>query len=58
MVVSKYDTYFVMKKDVVGLASFSSIQKCIVAMRVLAYGAPTDTQDEYWHLYESTTIDV
>jgi hypothetical protein len=51
MVVSKYDTYFVMKKDVVGLPSFSSVQKCTAAMRMFAYGAPTDTQDDYPRLH-------
>lgn len=55
--VREYDNYFVLKHDAVGMAGFSSIQKCTVAMRLLAYGAPGDSKDEYPHMSESTTIE-
>ena len=35
-----FDPYFKCKKDCTGMLGFSAIQKCTVAMRLLAYGAP------------------
>ncbi|KAK1645321.1 hypothetical protein QYE76_063126 [Lolium multiflorum] len=32
-------------------------QKCTVAMRMLAYGAPGDTADDYLRMAESTALD-
>jgi hypothetical protein len=45
--VKKYDDYFVMKKGCTRMVVFSSVRNCIVAMRVLAYGAPKDSKHEY-----------
>ncbi|KAK1697729.1 hypothetical protein QYE76_014426 [Lolium multiflorum] len=45
--VREFDPYFKLKLDAVGVVGFSSIQKCTAAMRMLAYGAPADTQDDY-----------
>jgi hypothetical protein len=40
-----YDSYFRCKLDCTGMAGFSVLQKCTVAMRMLAYGAPGDSTD-------------
>jgi hypothetical protein len=55
--VREFDPYFKLKHDVVGVAGFSSIQKCTAAMRMLAYGAPADTQDDYLRMSESTAME-
>jgi hypothetical protein len=39
------------------MIGFSSLQKCMVAMRLLAYGAPGDSVDDYLRMAESTAID-
>ena len=38
--VREFDPYFRLKHDIVGTAGFSSIEKCTVALRMLAYGSP------------------
>ena len=55
--VREYDKYFLLKHDCCGTAGFSSIQKCTAAMRMLAYGAPADSQDDYLRMSESTAIE-
>ncbi|KAK1604766.1 hypothetical protein QYE76_028439 [Lolium multiflorum] len=55
--VREFDPYFKLKHDAVGFIGFSSIQKCTAAMRMLAYGAPADTQDNHLHMSESTSIE-
>ncbi|KAK1610284.1 hypothetical protein QYE76_033957 [Lolium multiflorum] len=55
--VREFDPYFKLKLDVVGVVGFSSIQKCTAAMRMLAYGAPADTHDDYLRMSESTAIE-
>ena len=54
--VRAYDPWFKLKKDAVGTVGFSSIQKCTAAMRMLAYGAPADSVDDYLRMSESTII--
>jgi hypothetical protein len=39
------------------MVGFSSLQKCTVAMRLLAYGASGDSADDYLRMDESTAID-
>ncbi|KAK1682190.1 hypothetical protein QYE76_043038 [Lolium multiflorum] len=55
--VREFDPYFKLKLDAVGVVGFSSIQKCTAAMRMLAYGAPADTQDDYLRMSQSTAIE-
>jgi hypothetical protein len=55
--VREFGPYFKLKLDAVGVLGFSSIQKCTAAMRMLAYGAPADTQDDYLRMSESTAIE-
>jgi hypothetical protein len=52
-----YDSYFRCKLDCTGMAGFSALQKCTVAMRMLAYGAPGDSIDDYPWMAESTAFD-
>ena len=54
LAIREYETYFVCKQDCVGTIGFSMIQKSTVALRMLAYGAPADTQDDYMCMAEST----
>ncbi|XP_051190542.1 uncharacterized protein [Lolium perenne] len=49
--------YFKLKRDAVGDLGFSTIQKCIVALRMLTYKIAGDTQDDYLRMAESTAID-
>ncbi|KAK1666086.1 hypothetical protein QYE76_054245 [Lolium multiflorum] len=52
-----YDSYFRCKLDCTRMAGFSALQKCTVAMRMLAYGAPGDSADDYLRIAESTALD-
>jgi hypothetical protein len=55
--VQEFDPYFKMKHDAIGIVGFSSIQKCTTTMRMLAYGVPADTHDDYFRMIESTVIE-
>jgi hypothetical protein len=55
--IREFDSYFKCKKDCTGKLGFTSIQKCTTAMRMLAYGAPGDSLDDYGRMAESTTIE-
>ena len=54
--VVNYDDYFECKKDAIGKIGFSSYQKCIAAIRMLAYGVLGDLIDEYVRMSESTWL--
>jgi hypothetical protein len=56
-VVRRFDNYFICKKDCNGMVDFSSLQKYTAALRMLAYGAPGDSQDDYIHMVESTAME-
>ncbi|XP_073363103.1 uncharacterized protein [Aegilops tauschii subsp. strangulata] len=56
-VIRDFDSYFICKKDCTRTVGFSSLQKCTTAMRMLAYGAPSDMQEDYGRMAESTTIE-
>jgi hypothetical protein len=45
--VRRFDNYFICKKDCTGMVGFSSLQKCTAALRMLAYGAPGNSKDDY-----------
>jgi hypothetical protein len=55
--VRRFDNYFICKKDCTGMVIFSSLQKCTAALRMLAYGATGDSQDDYTHMAESTAME-
>ena len=54
--VEQYDPYFIQRTDVVGVLGLSSFQKITAAYRILAYGTPTNSVDEYIIIGESTVI--
>jgi hypothetical protein len=56
-VVWRFDNYFICKKDCTEMVGFSSLQKCTAALRMLAYGAPGDSQDDYIRMAESTAME-
>jgi hypothetical protein len=56
-VVWDLDPYFRCKLDCIDIIRFSMLQKCTIAMRLLAYGAPGDSVDDYLRMAKSTTID-
>ncbi|XP_071683492.1 uncharacterized protein [Lolium perenne] len=49
--------YFKLKRDVVSLLGFCTMQKYKVTLRMLAYGILGDTQDDYLRMTESIAID-
>ncbi len=52
-----HDSYFVQKRDATGLLGFSSIHKCIVAIRMLAYDVVANYIDEYCRLSKSIAFE-
>ncbi|CAH9116770.1 unnamed protein product [Cuscuta epithymum] len=55
--VENYDNYFTQKVDAVGNIGLSPLQKCVAAIRMLAYGCSADSLDEYVQIGESTAIE-
>ena len=55
--IREFDNYLKCKIDCTGALGFTSIQKCTTAMRMLAYGAPSDSLDDYGRMAESTIIE-
>jgi hypothetical protein len=55
--VRHFNNYFICKKDCTGMVGFFSLQKCTAALRMLAYGAPGDSQDDYIRMAESTAME-
>jgi hypothetical protein len=49
--------YFTHPRNAAGLLGFSPYQNISAAMRVIAYGIPTDYADEYLRIGEDTTIE-
>ena len=56
-VMETYDPYFVQRRDACGALGLSSLQKISAAFRMLAYGVPADSVDEYVRIGESTAIE-
>ncbi len=52
-----HDFYFVQKRDATRLLGFSSIQKCIVVIKMLAYDVVANYIDEYCRLSESIALE-
>ncbi|XP_033136956.1 uncharacterized protein LOC103838319 [Brassica rapa] len=48
--------YFKQRRNAHGRYGLSALQKCTAAIRMLAYGQPGDTYDEYLRLGESTAL--
>ena len=45
--VEAQDSYFEQRPDCTGKLGLSALQKCVAALRQLAYGMPADATDEY-----------
>ncbi|CAK8575481.1 unnamed protein product [Lathyrus sativus] len=45
--LGNHDEYFQRRIDVVGRMGLSPLQKCTTALRILAYGSPADSVDDY-----------
>ena len=45
--LSNVDPYFQQRVDAIGKTGFSSLQKRMAAMHMLAYGVSTDAVDDY-----------
>ncbi|XP_068309688.1 uncharacterized protein [Pyrus communis] len=56
--VQQVNPYFQQKLDRAGHPGFSPHQKVIVALRMMAYGFPTDSMDETYGMSESTCLDI
>lgn len=55
--LQQHDNYFVQKHDATGAPSLSGIQKMTASLRMLAYGTPADSIDEYVKIGKSTAIE-
>jgi hypothetical protein len=55
-VVWRFENYFICKKDCTSVIGLSSLRKCTTALRMLAYGAPGDSKDDYIRMAESTAM--
>jgi hypothetical protein len=53
--LQQQDSYFTQRVDATGMPGLGPLQKVCAAMRVLAYGLPSDAVDEYIQIGESTT---
>jgi hypothetical protein len=53
----RHDEYFVQKYNAAHKLGFSHLQKATNALRMLAYGGPGDSFDEYLHMAESTILE-
>ncbi|XP_048601765.1 uncharacterized protein LOC125580750 [Brassica napus] len=54
--VENHDNYIKQRRDIIGRLGLPSLQKITVVFRMLAYGLPADTTDEYIKIGESTAI--
>ena len=55
--IQEFDSYFKCKMDCTGTLGFTSIQKFKTTMRMLLYGAPGDSLDDYGRMAGSTIIE-
>ncbi|XP_057779690.1 uncharacterized protein LOC130998275 [Salvia miltiorrhiza] len=51
------DPYFQQQEDATGRPGFTPLQKCTIAIRMLANGGAADQYDEYLRIAESTSLD-
>jgi hypothetical protein len=54
--VTKYDRFFEQRRNAAGELGHSTYQKVTAALRMLAYGIPTDLVDDHLAMGESTSI--
>jgi hypothetical protein len=56
--LGEYSSYFTQREDVLGRLGLSPLQKCTIALRLLAYESATDLIDEYLKLAISTADSI
>ncbi|CAK8536735.1 unnamed protein product [Lathyrus sativus] len=54
--LGQYGEYFRMMVDATGRSSLSPLQKCIVVIRMLAYGTSANIVDDYLRIDETVTL--
>lgn len=54
--LSQWSSYFTQRFDCAGRVGLSPLQKCTAAIRMLAYGSPGDSLDEYLKIGKSTSV--
>ncbi|KAI8538373.1 hypothetical protein RHMOL_Rhmol09G0097800 [Rhododendron molle] len=54
--VKAHERYFIQKRNAAGKLGLLSLQKMIVAFRMLAYGAPANSVDEYVRIGATTAL--
>ncbi|XP_074359701.1 uncharacterized protein LOC141699757 [Apium graveolens] len=55
--IESHNPYFVQKCNAAGVPGLSSLQKITAALRMIAYGVPADSLDDYIQIGESTAIE-
>jgi hypothetical protein len=48
--------FFEQKRNAAGVMAFSSIHKCIIAIKMLAYGSAPDSMDDAYCIVESIVL--
>jgi hypothetical protein len=56
MDIEEYDSYFKQKLDVIGKMGISSTQKCMVVIKILAYGFASNIYNEYVRLGDNKAM--
>jgi hypothetical protein len=56
--ITEKNSYFRQRKNACGHKGFHPIHKCLVAMRMLAYGSPADSFDDTYRMAESTVLET
>jgi hypothetical protein len=56
--VAERNAYFHRRLNAAGLPSFATVQKVMTAVHMLVYGGPADRLDEYFHMGESTILEI
>lgn len=54
--LSQWSSFFTQRVDCAGRVGLSPLQKCTAAIRMLAYGSPADSLDEYLKIGKSTSL--
>jgi hypothetical protein len=55
--VEQHDNYFVQKYNVAHQLGFSHLQKVTTTLRLVAYGGPIDSLDEYLRMVELIVLE-
>ena len=56
--VTAKNIFFKQRRDAAGQLGFSALDKCTVAVKMLAYGGPADELDDHLKMGESTALET